>query len=419
MNRKLCVNGLVFFIGLFLIAFSANSLQPIHGPWLWMITPNAEGKRAFEYTDVDSLAASGGKVTETDVATNAVDAGDIVGNYAWTAGTLTLEYNSINRVVNNIGMNSNENIDNHTAYALICIVSETDQSNVPMGANSDDSIKIWLNGQVVHTYPHNRGFGEYYQDNFQVNLNEGENLLLVKVTEGWGGWAMLVGIDANVTFKLPSTTGEPIVAPPPIQDQMTLTTDGLVGAWLFDDEQGTTVADSSGNALHGEVSIGTPKWVEGKFNGAMEFSGSEMVTVPDNDALDLTSFTIAAWIKTPTATGKWRVIATKETRDPTERNYGIFGHYINGYIHYSFTSDGWKSYDATTNVTDGTWHHVAATYQRPYFRLYIDGKLDAEGVTDAVPETNDGPLYIGGYDVADFWMTGTIDEVVLYKQSFA
>ncbi len=420
MNRKLCVNGLVFFVGFFLMVFSANSLQPIHGPWLWMIAPNEEGRKAADYIDVDSLAiATGGNVTETVIATNGTDAGDFVGNYAWTAGTITLEYNNINRLVNNIGMNSNENIDYHAAYALISIMSDSDQLDVPMGASSDDSIKIWLNGQVVHKHPHERGFPgfEFYQDNFLVNLKKGENLLLVKVADVYAAWAMLVGIDANVTFKLPSTIGETIVTPPPMQDQMTLTTDGLVGAWLFDEEQGTTVADSSGNALHGEVSIGTPKWVEGKLNGAMEFSGSEMVTVPDNDALDLTSFTIAAWIKTPVTTGKWRVIATKETRNPTGRNYGIFGHIANGSIHYSFTSDGWKSYDSSTNITDGTWHHVAATYLRPYFRLYIDGKLDAEGVTDAVPETNDGPLYIGGYDVADFWMTGTIDEVVLYNRA--
>ncbi|MXV78688.1 LamG domain-containing protein [Candidatus Poribacteria bacterium] len=200
---------------------------------------------------------------------------------------------------------------------------------------------------------------------------------------------------------------------------MAVTTEGLVGAWLLDDGTGTTVADSSGNKLDGEVSAGTPAWVEGKFDGALEFGGSDMVTIPDNDALDLTSFTIAAWIKSPATTGRWHVIAAKEARNPTGRNYGIFGHVNNGSIHYSFTSGGWKSFDAPTNVTDGAWHHVAATYERPNFKLYIDGELDAEQAPDAVPESNDSPLYIGGCNIGNYWMTGTIDEVVLYDRALS
>ena len=200
---------------------------------------------------------------------------------------------------------------------------------------------------------------------------------------------------------------------------MAVTTEGLVAAWLFDDGTGTTVADSYTNKLDGEVASGVPEWVEGKFDGALEFKGSDMVTIPDNDLLDLTSFTIAAWIKSPATTGRWHVIAAKEARNPTGRNYGIFGHVNNGSIHYSFTSGGWKSFDAPTNVTDGAWHHVAATYQRPNFKLYIDGELDAETAPDADPESNDAPLYIGGCDIGNYWMTGVIDEVVLYDRALS
>lgn len=200
---------------------------------------------------------------------------------------------------------------------------------------------------------------------------------------------------------------------------MAVSTDGLVGAWLFDDGTGSAVADRSGNSLDGEVTIGDPIWVDGKFGGALEFGGSDMVTVSDNDALDLTSFTIAAWINSPTTSGVWHIIAAKEARNPTGRNYGIFGHVNTGAIHYSFTSAGWKSFDASTNVTDGTWHHVAATYENPNFKLYIDGEVDAEVSPAADPESNDSPLYIGGCDIGNYWMTGAIDEVVLYSRALS
>ncbi len=200
---------------------------------------------------------------------------------------------------------------------------------------------------------------------------------------------------------------------------MAVTTDGLVGAWVFDDGSGDTVSDSSGNDLNGQVTLGNPEWVDGKFGGAMKFGGADMVTVTDSDALDLTSFTIAAWINSPGTSGKWHVIAAKEARNPTGRNYGIFGHVNSGVIHYSFTAGGWKSYDATTNVTDGTWHHVAATYEKPDFKLYIDGEVDAMVSPNADPETNNSPLYIGGCDIGNYFMTGTIDEVALYDRALS
>ena len=167
---------------------------------------------------------------------------------------------------------------------------------------------------------------------------------------------------------------------------MALDTDGLVGAWLF-------------------------------YDGAMEFGGADMVTVDDDDRLDLTTFTISGWIKSPATSGKWHIIASKELRNPTGRNYGIFGHVNNGTVHYSFTSGGWKSFDAPTNVTDGSQHHVAATYEKPDFKLYVDGKLDAQASPNADPETHNNPLYIGGCDIGDYWMKGSIDEVVLYSRA--
>ena len=64
---------------------------------------------------------------------------------------------------------------------------------VGMAVGSDDSIKVWLNGEVVHTNATNRGRGRW-QDEFTVNLVKGDNLLLVKVSERGGGWGMYVGI---------------------------------------------------------------------------------------------------------------------------------------------------------------------------------------------------------------------------------
>jgi len=52
---------------------------------------------------------------------------------------------------------------------------------------SDDGIKVWLNQKVVHANNINRGLVPG-QDKTNVTLNQGWNELLLKVTQGGGGW---------------------------------------------------------------------------------------------------------------------------------------------------------------------------------------------------------------------------------------
>ena len=56
-----------------------------------------------------------------------------------------------------------------------------------------------------------------------------------------------------------------------------LDTDGLGGAWLFDEDKGETVTDSSDNGLDGKIAKGEPKWVDGKFGGASEQEINELM----------------------------------------------------------------------------------------------------------------------------------------------
>jgi len=52
---------------------------------------------------------------------------------------------------------------------------------------SDDSIKVWLNGKLVHANQVTRGV-QPRQDLVRVELRKGWNELLLKVVEHEGGW---------------------------------------------------------------------------------------------------------------------------------------------------------------------------------------------------------------------------------------
>ena len=181
------------------------SLDKITGPWLWMIVPTKAGQGGANSANVDSLAGvSSSTVTETDVATNGAAEGDAVGDLVWTLGEISATgSDNVNNLVNKIGLGKG-NVDDHSIYGLITLESVTAQSGVTMRAGSDDSIKIWLNGEVVHNNPINRG-AENFQDTFKVDLVAGDNLLLVKVSERSEHWTMFVGIDAdvNTVYKRP------------------------------------------------------------------------------------------------------------------------------------------------------------------------------------------------------------------------
>lgn len=193
----------------------------IEGPWLWMIAKGANIK-------TDYLAiTSRGAITERYVAEHGINEHDALGQLRWTRGRirptvdclfwiLGCRSNNVNEVVNAVGLSNDRNLDYHTAYALINVVSPRQQRNIGMGVGSDDAVKVWLNGEVVHINNVDRGTTGI-QDLFRVNLNAGDNLLLVKVTDNQRDWGMFFEIyldttDFNTTLPI-SNNPLPIVYP--------------------------------------------------------------------------------------------------------------------------------------------------------------------------------------------------------------
>ena len=222
MYRQFLTIGMVCLMAVLVVMVPkrAEAQDKITGPWLWMIAPTEAGQGGAESTDIDSLAvASGGTVTEADVAANGANIGDRVGDYAWTLSTIRnsgitntgccqgTEIDNVTDVLLRIGW-ADGDVDDHSSYALITLESATVQNNVRMRVGSDDSIKVWLNGEVVHKNAINRGAWDF-QDDFQVNLVAGDNLLLIKVSEGWSNWSMFAGIEAdvNAVYKPPANGG--------------------------------------------------------------------------------------------------------------------------------------------------------------------------------------------------------------------
>jgi HEAT repeat protein len=86
------------------------------------------------------------------------------------------------------------------AYARTWVNSPFKQS-VRLEIGSDDGVKVWLNGSVVHANNASRAL-QAGSDEVEVTLNEGWNALMLKVTQNTAGWEFCV------RFAQPS--GEPV-----------------------------------------------------------------------------------------------------------------------------------------------------------------------------------------------------------------
>ncbi len=87
--RNLFVIGLICLMCLSVMPLTVNAQEQILGPYLWMITKQAQDQGGAAATDVDTLAeASNNTVTEEMVAKNGATEGDKVGDYAWTTAEL-------------------------------------------------------------------------------------------------------------------------------------------------------------------------------------------------------------------------------------------------------------------------------------------------------------------------------------------
>ena len=173
----------------------------ITGPWLWAIVP---GTRLDSNTDF-LARATGGAATELKVATNGAKEGKAVGDSTWTLHRLAATGgNNINRMTDALGWGTGEEIYDHIVYGSV-VLDAPEAQQTTMFVGSDDAVKVWFNGELVHKAFAIRGADDY-QDFFSVTLKQGKNVLLVALdNHGHGGFSGFFGFapDAKYTVFQP------------------------------------------------------------------------------------------------------------------------------------------------------------------------------------------------------------------------
>ncbi len=188
-----------------------------------------------------------------------------------------------------------------------------------------------------------------------------------------------------------------------------------IGVWHFPNGTTLTANDSTSNGLNGSIGSAVVAGA-GQIDGAASFNAAtpnSFVSVTYTTAMDSTSVTVEAWIKTSTR-GPTMVIADREAGSvPRIFQFTIvavasvvvleFIPFIGGATH---TLDGSKE------IGDGNWHHCVGTYDGTTIRLYVDGVADGTLSVSGSLSTGTRDMVFGcSNNFVNQPLTGSLDEI--------
>ena len=192
----------------------------------------------------------------------------------------------------------------------------------------------------------------------------------------------------------------------------------LAAYWKFDEGSGTTAFDSSGNGNDGLFN-GDPQWVAGKYGGALEFDGDDYLNCGNGDSLQIQDeITMSFWFQVDAFVNTWEGFLAKGDNSYRASRGGGTGNATHMGISGTSTGGGNGWFNGTVIVTDGQWHHYAATYDGAAGKIYIDGVLDVTSPGTGQINISSYDLYIGENSQATGrFFHGLLDDVRIYSRA--
>lgn len=214
--------------------------------------------------------------------------------------------------------------------------------------------------------------------------------------------------------------------------------DTIQGMWTFEEGEGRTVKDLSGNGSDG-VFVGDFKWTEAKFGGGIEFSGEvaqnyvrigkegEPATLAALNFKDSKGFSIHAWVfPTIPPNGKCVIWKGKGCSSWSQFLLGTGAHEnvggrINRASFHFRTRSAPERFEALGEpLPVKEWVHLVGVWDGTKIHIYVNGKL--QGSADAVGQPWDSfeAVYIGADAGCNepngrcHW-GGIIDEIVIFN----
>ena len=175
---------------------------------------------------------------------------------------------------------------------------------------------------------------------------------------------------------------------------------------IFDDGSGVALYELEENANDTGAPIDSGQ--SAVFNGSSSYIlASSFMPTGSNPR------SASAWVKTTVSNANMTILMSGTGAN---NNFFIF-RILNGQLGLAFYAND-HDYTAT-GLTDGNWHHVAATYDGSLAKLYLDGNLIGTSLAGTV-STNSSNFAIGAYNNgSDALFNGSIDQVRIYSSALS
>ena len=163
----------------------------IEGPWLWAVLSDVKLDGRQDLLERDLLSeATGGHITEAEIAAHGAIEGRSVGNSLWTSYKLP----STGRMEDML----KPPIPDGAIYGSVLLFSPREQATT-IYVGSYLELQVWLNGTLIHEHARYQRRGTDYTDNYPVTLQQGKNVLLVALHSNGQGF---FGFEPGTKYKV-------------------------------------------------------------------------------------------------------------------------------------------------------------------------------------------------------------------------
>lgn len=182
----------------------------------------------------------------------------------------------------------------------------------------------------------------------------------------------------------------------------------------FDEGDGDTTKDR----VKGVVGtlVNNPKWVDGKFNKALEFDGkgAKVEIKKGEDPEPANEISIAMWAKVNIINGNFEFV-----RKQTPNGKGFDIRLEGASLKWWVNTGGWLNTSYAQPLPAEEWFFITGTYDGKKLILYINGDESATSDVSGKIQYDDSDLLIGSAAPHDpsFNLNGAIDEFMMWNNA--
>jgi hypothetical protein len=190
----------------------------------------------------------------------------------------------------------------------------------------------------------------------------------------------------------------------------------LVAYYTFDESEGETLQDSSGNNINGTLeSFDEGFGVPGRIGGAIVFDGDDdLISIPHNDLLNLANeATVSLWMNIEEFASYDRVFRKAVNFDMVLLDGGVIRTHGVNKTPYSSPGNTWEL---------GTWQHYVFVYKGGKVQWFKNGEAVGQAISAQLGAVNSDPLIIGNYgpglDIARLY-DGLLDDMGIWQRGLS